>query len=69
MKKQALELVRRIYNGLKFDIPHGDLEDIFNGAVTQAKLFCDVMTDENPERKEKYDMLRSEIAKLTFKNI
>ena len=62
MKKQALELVRRIYNGLKFDIPHGDLEDIFNGAVTQAKLFCDVMTDENPERKEKYKTMYNRVT-------
>lgn len=69
MKKEALELVRRIFHSLKYDIPHNDLEDIFIGAKTQAKMFCDLMSEEHKERKEKYDLLKSEIEKITFNNV
>jgi hypothetical protein len=70
MKKEALELVRKIYHSLKWDImSQKDLEELFNAAKTQAKFICEKLTEENPEKKEKYDMLLSEIEKIKFQMV
>jgi hypothetical protein len=69
MKKEALELVRKIYQSLKWDIPHGNLEDIFNGAKTQAKFFCEKLIEENKDKQEKYEMLLAEIEKVKFQMV
>jgi hypothetical protein len=70
MKKEALELVRKIYHSLKWDImSQKDLEELFNAAKTQAKFICEKLTEENIEKKEKYDMLLSEIEKIKFQMV
>ena len=68
MKKEALELVRKLFHDLKWDIPHNNLEDIFNGAKTAAKLFATKMSEETG-KEEKYEMLRSEIEKIKFQMV
>lgn len=68
MKKEALELVRKLFHDLKWEIPHNNLEDIFNGAKSAAKIFARQMVEETG-KEEKYEMLRSEIDKLTFNQI
>lgn len=68
MKKEALELVRKLFHDLKWEIPHYNLEDIFNGAKSAAKIFARQMAEETG-KEEKYEMLRSEIDKLTFNKI
>jgi len=52
MKKEAKELVLRMYNTLKFAIPHPDLDEIFDGAKVAAKICCERMIEEFPDRKE-----------------
>lgn len=69
MKKEALELVSRIFNSLKWDIPHPDLEEIFTGAQSMARLVCNSLIDAIPEKKEKYETLMREIDKITFKQV
>jgi bifunctional DNase/RNase len=64
MKKQAKELVLKMYHSLKFAIPHHDLNDIFEGAKEAAKIASRAMKEEHKEREEKYDLLISEIEKL-----
>lgn len=66
MKKEAIQLVRKIFMGMKMEIMHGDLEEMFNAAIVQAKFFCTMLTEENPDKKEKYEMLEAEIGKLTY---
>jgi hypothetical protein len=68
MKKEALELVRKLFHDLKWEIPHNNLEDIFNGAKSAAKIFAKQMAEET-DKQEKYEMLRSEIEKITFNQI
>jgi len=50
MKKEALELVRRIYHLLKWDIP--------------AVFIANYMAEKNPAMSEKYDLLKKEIDKI-----
>jgi len=70
MKKEALDLVRKIYHSLKWDlVSQKDLEEVFNAAKTQAKFLCEKLTEENKDRKEKYDMLLSEIEKIKFQMV
>lgn len=69
MKKEALELVKAIFHLLKWDIPHNNLEDIFTAAKTQANFVAKHYIEKNPDAKEKYEMLMSEIEKLTFKQV
>jgi hypothetical protein len=69
MKKEAKELTLKLFHSLKFAIPHPDLEEIFDGAKVAAKIACEKMTQEFPERKEKYEILAAEIDKLDFKII
>lgn len=69
MKKEALELVRRIYHLLKWDIPHSNLEEIFEGAKNQALLVADYFTEKNPEHTEKYQMLKEEVKKIKFQMV
>jgi len=64
MKKEALELVRRIYHILKWDIPHPNLEEIFLAAQNQARFFAQYMAEKNPAMSEKYDLLIKEINKI-----
>lgn len=68
MKKEALELVRKLFHDLKWEIPHNNLEDIFNGAKSAAKIFTKQMAEETG-KEEKYRMLRLEIDKITFNQI
>jgi hypothetical protein len=68
MKKEALELVRKLFHDLKWEIPHNNLEDIFSGAKSVAKIFAKQMAEETG-KEEKYEMLRSEIDKITFNQI
>jgi hypothetical protein len=68
MKKEALELVRKLFHDLKWEIPHNNLEDIFNGAKSNAKIFATKMLEETG-KEEKYTLLRSEIDKITFNQI
>ena len=68
MKKEALELVRKLFHDLKWEIPHNNLEDIFSGAKSVAKIFANKMAEETG-KEEKYIMLASEIDKLTFNQI
>jgi hypothetical protein len=68
MKKEALELVRKLFHDLKWEIPHNNLEDIFNGAKSAAKIFAKQMAEET-DKQEKYEMLHSEIEKITFNQI
>lgn len=67
MKKEALELVRKIYERLKWDIPHPNLEEIFEASKSQALFMLDAMAEENPFKKEKYEMTKEEVNKLTPK--
>lgn len=67
MKKEAKELTLKLFHSLKFAIPHPDLDEIFDGAKVAAKITCERMSQEFPERKEKYDTLSAEIDKLDFK--
>jgi hypothetical protein len=69
MKKEALELVRRIYHLLKWDIQHGNLEEIFQAAKNQANLTSDYFIEKNPEHTEKYQMLKEEIQKIKFQMV
>ena len=46
MKKEALELVRKLFHDLKWEIPHNNLEDIFNGAKSAAKIFAKQMAED-----------------------
>ena len=46
MKKEALELVRKLFHDLKWEIPYNNLEDIFNGAKSAAKIFAKQMAEE-----------------------
>ena len=64
MKKEALELVRRVYHLLKWDIPHPNLEEIFQASKNQAVFIANYMAEKNPEMQEKYDMLKKEIDKI-----
>ena len=64
MKKEALELVRRVYHLLKWDIPHPNLEEIFEASRKQARMIANYMAEKNPEMQEKYDMLKAEIDKI-----
>jgi hypothetical protein len=65
MKKEALELVRRIYHLLKWDIPHPNLEEIFLAARNQARFFAQYMAEkDDPKNSEKYDLLVKEINKI-----
>lgn len=64
MKKEALELVRKIYERLKWDIPHPALEEIFEASMNQAIFIADLMSEENPKMQEKYDILKTEIRKI-----
>lgn len=66
MKKEAIQLVLKIFNRLKMEIMRGDLEEIFNASIVQAKFFCSILTEENPDKKEKYETLEIEIGKLTY---
>jgi hypothetical protein len=67
MKKEAKELVTRIYHTIKWSIPHPHLEELFAGAKDAAKILCEKMREEFPDRKEKYDLLEEEINRLDFK--
>lgn len=69
MKKEALEIVRKIFQILKWEIPHPNLEEIFNASVAQAMYLCNVLAEENPDKKEKYEALEKEIKKLTFQSM
>lgn len=69
MKKEALELVRKIYQQLKWDIPHPNLEEIFEASKNQAKFVAQHYIDKNPKEKEKYEMLIQEIVKIEFKQV
>lgn len=68
MKKEALELVRKLFHDLKWEIPHNNLEDIFNGAKSAAKVFATKMWEETG-KEEKYKILYSEIEKIKFQMI
>lgn len=65
MKKEAKDLVLKLYNTLKFAISHPDLNEIFDGAKASAKICCERMIEEFPDRKEKYETLQNEIEKLS----
>jgi hypothetical protein len=67
MKKEAKELVLRMYHSLKFSIPHHDLNDIFEGAKIAAKIACEKMQEEFPDRKEKYEDLFRAVDALDSK--
>lgn len=69
MKKEALELVRKIYQLLKWDIPHPNLEEIFEASKNQAKFVAQHFIDKTPDQKEKYEMLIEEISKIDFKQV
>ena len=69
MKKEAKELVSKIFNTLKWDIPHPDLQEIFEGSLSVARLVCNSLADAIPHHKEKYDKLMEEIDKVTFKQV
>lgn len=69
MKKEALVLVRRIYQLLKWDIPHSNLEEIFLAAQNQARFIAHYMYEKDPKMPEKYDLLIKEINKIEFKQV
>lgn len=69
MKREALELVRRIYHLLKWDVPHPNLEEIFEASKNQARFVAQYYIDKNPKEQEKYEMLIQEIAKIEFKQV
>lgn len=69
MKKEALELVRKIYQLLKWDIQHPNLEEIFEASKNQAKFVARHFIDKNPDQTEKYEMLIVEIEKIKFQMV
>ena len=69
MKKEALELVRKIFNSLKWDIPHPDLEEVLTASKSMARLVCNSLIDALPQQQEKYESMIAEIDKITFKQV
>lgn len=69
MKKESLQLVKQIYERLKFNVAHPDLEELFGAAQAQATFMLIYMGEENPNKQEKYTMMSEEINKITFKQL
>ena len=66
MKKQSIEIVRRIFENLKFSIPHPNLEELFEASKVQGKFICTLMMMET-QNVDKWITISNQIDKMEYK--